>query len=102
MIKRRKTKNDRPYPEHWTVSTEYQVGKKVLKPGVFVSISDEPGGRFAFIRYVANTATGTEWIDCVGGTGYVVSSRTRSYVPGPNAVAMFRAFRPDRILKVFP
>ena len=101
MIKRKRIINDHPYPDHWIVSLEYMVGKKRLAPGVFFSNSDEPGARFAFIRYVVNTHTGTGWIDCVGGTGYVISTRTRSYVPGPSAVTMFRAFRPEKISKVF-
>ena len=83
MIKRKRIINDHPYPDHWIVSLEYMVGKKRLAPGVFFSNSDEPGARFAFIRYVVNTHTGTGWIDCVGGTERTAGAKEICRQPCP-------------------
>ncbi len=81
----------RPWPDHWAVTTDYKLHGQWLRPGISVLvITGEPGGRFRFLRHVTNTATGTEWLDVVGGTGQGT----------PREVTMFRAFRPARVRRV--
>jgi hypothetical protein len=89
LAKRKRVKNETPYPANWAVSTEYQAGRKLLTrdPPTTFAVSGEPGGRFRFTRHVRNTDTGEEWIDCIGGTDQ-------------GAVIMFRSFRPYRVTRI--
>lgn len=50
-------------PASWHVAEVARVNGRVLTPGRVIRVTGEPGRRFAFLRYVRNTASGAEWLD---------------------------------------
>jgi hypothetical protein len=64
MAKRR-TKNERTFPEHWRVSTETTINGRRVTPGTELSIRGVRG-RFRFVQYV-EVEGGRSWVDVIGG-----------------------------------
>ena len=71
MTPRTKNKNDKAWPDHWTVRFEWGF------PGIHPKPLDHPiivesrkhdvrvkGNWYQFDRHVTNEKTGTEWLDC--------------------------------------
>jgi hypothetical protein len=81
-MRQRKATKARPYPEHWTVSTEITVNGRRVTPGTEVSIRGERG-RFLFVKHVKTPTA--EWIDVVNG--------------GDKGTG-FRSFTPNRVRTV--
>lgn len=77
----RKKKVEKVAPEHLTVSEEFQVHGRWLRPGTEFTVHGVKG-RLRFIRHVANSETETEWVEAF------------------SVDKQFRAFYPDRIKTV--
>ncbi len=89
MLKRKAFKCERDYPASWQVTSEHTLANgRTLVPGDEFTVKGEHGSTFRFTRYVFNEATGTAWVDCIGGQA--------QHLP-KQMVTMFRAFRPERV-----
>lgn len=53
---------------NWTLTHAIKLRGRRVTPGVELSLRGERG-RFRFERHVANSATGTEWLDLRGPNG---------------------------------
>ena len=74
-----------PLNKGWETAQSYEHAGKSLTPGTLVSVRGERGAKFKFLSHV-RTPDGREWLNLVGGT---------------TGVKMLRAFRPERISRVF-
>lgn len=78
----KRVKNERPYPDSWEVSTDWNG--MVSREHEFTLKGDSQTQWYLFLRFVHNTDNGAKWVDAI---------RMKPY-------DAFTAHRPDRIGKI--
>jgi hypothetical protein len=73
-----------------------RVRGQVLTPGRGLRIRGQRG-TFTFLRHVANTSTGTEWLDVRDGNGAMRAFRVEQVTRVLRASTTSRRVRPSRV-----